>query len=233
MTVAEKALEWMEGIARDDSHGYSQYNRWGNPDYDCSSLVISAYEHAGVPVKSLGGSVNTWTMPAGFLACGFKDVTNQVDIGTGAGLKPGDVLLREGHTAMYAGDHREVEASSDEVNGIKGAIGGDQTGYEISINPYNPNWTMVLRYEGPEEEGVFMFECRTIMKGDTGRDVKRMQALLRGRGFKDRQTKALPKVDGVFGEITERSLMWFQEKCKLQVDGICGPKTWAKLEYFN
>ena len=43
----EKAVKWAENTAADDSHGYSQYNRWGNPDYDCASFVISAFRSAG------------------------------------------------------------------------------------------------------------------------------------------------------------------------------------------
>ena len=34
----EAATTWMENLAADNSHGYSQANRWG-PDYDCSSAV--------------------------------------------------------------------------------------------------------------------------------------------------------------------------------------------------
>lgn len=43
----EKALQWAINIANDNSHGYSQSNRWG-PDYDCSSFVISALKAAGI-----------------------------------------------------------------------------------------------------------------------------------------------------------------------------------------
>ena len=49
MSVADRAVEWALRIARDDSHGYDQGLRWG-PDYDCSSLIISAYKQAGVPL---------------------------------------------------------------------------------------------------------------------------------------------------------------------------------------
>ena len=41
MTKTEKAVTWAIRIANDPAHGYDQDNRWG-PDYDCSSLVISA-----------------------------------------------------------------------------------------------------------------------------------------------------------------------------------------------
>ncbi len=41
MTLAEKAAAFAVSVAKDDSHGYDQGRRWG-PDYDCSSLVITA-----------------------------------------------------------------------------------------------------------------------------------------------------------------------------------------------
>lgn len=51
MGKIETATQWMIDLANDDSHGYDQDSRWG-PDYDCSSSVISAWQYAGVPVKS-------------------------------------------------------------------------------------------------------------------------------------------------------------------------------------
>ena len=36
----ENAVARAEAIALDDSHGYDQVDRWGNPNYDCSGLVI-------------------------------------------------------------------------------------------------------------------------------------------------------------------------------------------------
>ena len=72
------AVEWALQIANDNSHGYDQGNRWG-PDYDCSSLLIQAWENAGVPVKS-GGASYTGNMYDVFIACGFTDVTSSVDI---------------------------------------------------------------------------------------------------------------------------------------------------------
>ena len=45
-------VEWAKNIAADDSHGYSQPRRTGNPDYDCSSLVYYALKQAGLDVGS-------------------------------------------------------------------------------------------------------------------------------------------------------------------------------------
>ena len=46
MTIPQKAVQWAVDTANDQSHGYSQQNRWG-PDYDCSSFVLSAFKAAG------------------------------------------------------------------------------------------------------------------------------------------------------------------------------------------
>ena len=149
-SVINRAVTWAINIANDNSHGYSQSHRWG-PDYDCSSFVISAFEQAGVPVKSKGGAGYTKTMYAPFIKCGFKDVTSSVSLPTGKGLKKGDVLLNVGrHTALVIEDEgRIVHASINEFGGITGGQKGDQTGREILIEDYfSFNWTYVLRYEG-------------------------------------------------------------------------------------
>ena len=55
MTKTEKAVTWAIAIADNHAHGYDQVHRWG-PDYDCSSLIISAWQQAGVPVRTNGAS---------------------------------------------------------------------------------------------------------------------------------------------------------------------------------
>ena len=149
MTKTEKAIQQMEAWARDDSHGYDQDYRWGEKgDYDCSSARISAWENAGVPVKSKGATY-TGDMRTVFLSCGFKDITNKVNVATGAGLIRGDVLLNTvHHTAMYCGNGKEVEASINEKGTAHGGKPGDQTGKEFLIRNYrNYPWDCILRYQ--------------------------------------------------------------------------------------
>ncbi len=149
MTRAGTAAAFAAAVARDDSHGYDQAGRWG-PDYDCSSLVISAWRHAGVPLSC----TYTGNMYADFTARGFTDVTGLVDLATGRGLIAGDVLLnhRE-HTALFIGEGNIVQAGGNERGGVTGGRSGDQTGREIRVMPYYSHpWDCVLRYAGPEED---------------------------------------------------------------------------------
>ena len=63
-------------IANDDAHGYDQINRNGNPDFDCSSLVIYCYDKY-VPVKKCGATF-TGNMKNAFIKCGFVEVSDIV-----------------------------------------------------------------------------------------------------------------------------------------------------------
>lgn len=162
MTIPEKAVEFAVNIAKDNSHGYDQTNRWG-PDYDCSSLVISAYKAAGVNLTA----TYTGNMWRDFLDHGFF-VPSDVDLSTGAGLLPGDVLLNQkSHTALYIGNGQMVNAGGNELGKVSGGKTGDQTGKEICVKQYyNFPWDTVLRYKVAtpvkEEKGVYI-----VQSGDT------------------------------------------------------------------
>lgn len=171
MSTAEIAAAWAEKMARDDAHGYDQTGRWG-PDYDCSSLVITAYKQAGV------GLVCTYTgnMKADMLSRGFRDVTKKVNLKTGQGLERGDVLLHErSHTAMALGNGKLVHAAGNEYGRATGGRTGDQTGKEICVTGYfNFPWEWVLRYEGKAraDEGIGPYtetegKRYTVKQGDS------------------------------------------------------------------
>lgn len=230
--MKEKAISQMEAWASDPAHGYDQANRWG-PDYDCSSAVISAWELAGVPVKTKGATY-TGNMRGVFLRCGFEDVTAGVDLSTGTGLQRGDVLLNIlHHTAMYCGNGMEVESSINENGGVTGGQPGDQTGREFLVRPYrNYPWDCVLRYMGGGEKPVkdsmkptYYYNVRLplLKKGMEDEAVATVQQLLAVRGY------YTGDCDGIFGERTKRSVMGFQADNDLETDGEAGGETWKIL----
>ena len=135
---SEAAINWALSIADDDSYGYSQNTRWGNPNYDCSSFVISAYEAAGVPVEKAGATY-TGNMRSAFESCGFEWIPGDPDVNS---LQPGDILLDESdHTEMYIGNGKNVGAHRN-YDGVN----GDSSGREVCVNDYYSHpWDGVLR----------------------------------------------------------------------------------------
>jgi cell wall-associated NlpC family hydrolase len=225
MTKAEKAVQLALELARDNTHGYSQSNRWG-PDYDCSSFLIHVWEQAGVPVKTKGATY-TGNMRGVFLRCGFVDVTSQVNLKVGGMLKPGDVLLNNRyHTALYVGGGNLVQASSN-YDGKP----GDSSGNEIKERSYyNYPWDCVLRYAGdgqaPAPKVVtYSIQVPLLKRGDKGISVKAMQGALIARGFSCGPEGA----DGDYGYNTRNAVKQFQLYMGLGTDGICGGETWNKL----
>ena len=222
--VIERAVSWAVGIAQDDSHGYSQYTRWG-PDYDCSSLVISAYEQAGVPVKEAGATY-TANMRRAFEQCGFK----AIKYGFGTVLRKGDVLLNEKHhAAMYIGDGQIVQASLAETGKIYGKE-GDQTTKEIEVrNVYRYDWDYILRYEEKESENIIVkVELKQIQLGAKCAEVGTLQTLINALGFKGKNGRILT-TDHDFGQNVDHAVRLFQKSADLIPDGIVGPNTWGRL----
>lgn len=124
MPSIETAVTWAEGIAADDSHGYSQTHRNG-PDYDCSSLVGTALHKGGFAVSAYSTTRN---LESQLVKCGFKKC--------GKPWKRGDVHLAAGHHVTMSTDADNiVHASQSENGGIDGKT-GDQTGKEICIRSY-------------------------------------------------------------------------------------------------
>lgn len=231
MDVTELAVKCMEAWAADNSHGYDQEYRWGERgDFDCSSAVISAWEQAGVPVKS-GGATYTGNMRNVFLRCGFADVTGQVDLSSGSGLERGDVMLNyEHHTAMYCGGGQEVEASINEKGGATGGQPGDQTGREFLVRPYrNYPWDCVLRYAGeggttrPEPSYEYSVKLGLLKEGMEDAQVKTVQILLAAKGYEPGQA------DGIMGPLTVKAVKSFQLAAGLTDDGEVGGDTWGRL----
>lgn len=119
-----KAVSWMESIAADDRHGYSQVHRNG-PDYDCSSFVGTALANAGFAVSKYSTTRN---LESQLVTCSFKKCAKP--------WKRGDVHLAAGHHVTMSTDAAHiVHASQSETGGIDGKT-GDQTGKEICVRAY-------------------------------------------------------------------------------------------------
>lgn len=235
MSKVESAVSWAVGIAENNAHGYG-WGGWG-PDYDCGHLIISAWEQAGVPVRTRGASY-TGNMASVFMACGFQDVTALVNLASGAGMQRGDVLVnRSSHAAMFVGGGRLVQARKD-LDGIP----GDGSGQEIRVQSYyNFPWDCVLRYQesaqaapttpqdAADATGASQVAAdtpaqetgpRILKRGMSGDDVKELQTLL---------CKSGALVDGDFDTATHYALLKYQGRAGLLVDGEAGELTMTAL----
>lgn len=239
MSIIDSAVSWARQIAADESHGYDQAHRQG-PDYDCSSFVIAAYKQAGVPLTC----TYTGNMRSDMLRHGFVFAI-RVNLSTGAGLQPGDVLLNErNHTAMYIGNGKLVQASINERGTTTGGQTGDQTGREICERSYyNYPWDCVLRYVGtgsnsaaedkpaqgdvssPDTGVMYSVQLPLLKRGSKGGYVRTAQRLLIAAGISCGPDGA----DGEYGDNTVAAVSKFQQLHGLEDDGEVGGDTWAAL----
>ena len=204
----------MIAIALDDSHGYSQINRGGNPDFDCSSLVGHALSKAGFNVNPNSTTMNLYEQ---LKKCGFTSCNRP--------WKKGDIHLAVGHHVCVSSDSEHiVHASIDENGTTKGRKAGDQTGKEICIRKYySPSygWSYHLRYK--EYNGSESYSMNLLKRGSSNNDVTVFEILMSKLGFYS------GSIDTTYGKGCQTACENFQTKYELTVDGECGKNTWNKL----
>lgn len=227
MTIPEKAVQWAIQTASDNSHGYSQADRWG-PDFDCSSFVISAYRAAGL---KLPNATYTGNMRAAFLSEGFVDATMSCGLSTGYGIQPGDVLLNySAHTCIAIGNGKVANCRTDEGH----PQAGDQSGNEIRIQNYwNYPWNCILRYKvattgtitGTTAKENHSWAPPTLKANNSYFDaVAVLQGLLKCHNFD------AGKIDGYFGPKTTAAVNKARRYYNLpDATGVCDTDLWKKL----
>lgn len=214
MSKVDTYTDYMIAIALDDSHGYSQINRGGNPDFDCSSLVGHALSKAGFNINPNSTTRNLYEQlkKCGFISCNRP-------------WKKGDIHLAVGHHVCVSSDSEHiVHASIDEKGTTKGRKAGDQTGKEICIRKYytpSYGWSYHLRYK--EYNGSESYSMSLLKRGSTNNDVTVFEILMSKLGFYS------GSIDTTYGKGCQSACENFQAKYELTVDGECGKNTWNKL----
>lgn len=98
----------------------------------------------------------------------------------------------------------------------------------LAVNAKNIRGYGVPKYEAePKQEAgkTVSVALPVLKKGAKGSSVKAMQILLMGYG----RNLGGYGADSSFGGATEKALKAYQAANGLEADGVCGPKTWAKL----
>ena len=153
MSYAETTATLAERLAEDDSHGYSQNNRYGDgttvtenvsgkdyelhgKDYDCSSLVGEVLKAQGLIPEDT--DLFTWNEDKTLTDAGFEKMPYDPD-----NVQRGDILYREGHTGVAIGNGQQADAS----HGDRGTDGdaGDQDGTEVLKRDLQDSWTTIYR----------------------------------------------------------------------------------------
>lgn len=214
MSKVNTYTDYMIAIANDNSHGYSQIHRGGNPDFDCSSLVAHALAKAGFNVNVNSTTRNLYEQ---LKHCGFTSCSRP--------FKKGDIHLAIGHHVCVSTDSEHiVHASIDENGTTKGRKAGDQTGKEICIRKYytpSYGWNYHLRYN--ENKGSASYSMNLLKKGSSNNDVIVFEILMTKLGF------YTGSIDAKYGAGCVRACKNFQSQHDLPDDGECGKNTWNKL----
>jgi peptidoglycan hydrolase-like protein with peptidoglycan-binding domain len=151
--------------------------------------------------------------------------------------EPGDIILYDWDDSG-SGDNK---GNSDHVGVVEKVSGTTITVIEgnysnavkrrtLKVNGKYIRGYIVPKFEAvveskPVARELISIHVEILRKGCKGDAVKAMQILLAGNDCKC----GISGADGDFGPATEGALKEYQEKKKLEVDGICGPATWASL----
>ena len=203
--------------------------------FDCVCLIKALlWGWNGDASKNYGGAAYKSNGVPELNADQMIEVCNDVSTNFSS-IQVGEAVWMKGHIGIYIGNGLAVESTPSWKDGVQiTAVHniGKKSGYN------GRSWTKhgklpYVTYESTKEikeESTVNVELIVLKKGAKGEQVKAMQALLIGYGYK--MTDASGKsygADGSFGGATENAVKAFQKKNGLTVDGSVGPVTWKKL----
>lgn len=191
-------------------------SKWiGKRVADCSGLFAYVFEKLGGEMYH--GSNTMWNK-----YCTDKGTLKNGKRTDGLALAPGSAVFKTNesdgryHVGLWTGKY-VIEAKSTEYGVVN----------TTPLSKWN-EWGMLkgVDYNAIEEDYdksmVNNVTYPTVRQGDRGDLVYQLQDMLAGAG-------SGLTVDGIFGIGTLSAVKSFQKRNGLDVDGVVGPKTWAKL----
>lgn len=129
-----------------------------------------------------------------------------------------------GHIGLYVGNGEVIELRGFGDNCQRNKL-SERSFTTWGLYPYT-EYTAEQEAIARVAAGMAITDGTPILrKGDNGKTVVELQNLLLAQGYKLPQHGA----DGDYGSETVKAVKEFQKNNGLDVDGICGPKTWAVL----
>lgn len=156
----------------------------------------------GVCVEAAGVKLPSGNGPTTRTLLQVLEATGEFEILTDSQYLTGDAYLRRGDILCKEGSHTVMALEN-----------GAKAGKEV----------VVSKTESPTIH--YSVRLPLLKKGSKGNAVKALQILLIGNNCSCGKYGA----DGDFGTATENAVMMFQDRNGLNVDGQCGPQTWAKM----
>lgn len=184
--------------------------KWNLPVkmYDCRGFVNWVFDKVGITIKGQGAT-SQWNTNDNWVIKGdFADMPkNKICC-----VFTGTSKTKE-HVGIYLGDGSTIECSS----GVQyfSPMKSKWKYYAVPKGLYDDDGSLTPSTDDPAG-------LPTLRQGAKGDIVKTMQQLLANAG-------SSLAVDGIFGSGTLSAVKAFQKKNDLVIDGIVGPKTWAKL----
>ena len=188
--------------------------------YCCNPFVHAAWAHGGCIPKALEicqkGSSWDFHKGAGYDASKLFDNLGHPKK---SALKPGDVLCRDTHVALYIGNNKIVEAGGGDDNVRNSTAWNNSIRIRTLTDKNYANFKRVHRFNSKVDADLF------IRFGEISERVKDLQAYLNYFG-----NYGLDE-DGIYFEKTLAAVKDFQLKKfgKGEDDGIVGPKTIAAM----
>ena len=187
---------------------------------DCSGVWWLAMKELGSYMYHGSNTMwNKYCVDKGRLSKGKRTDGKELKVGSAifTGIKDGD----HNHVGIYIGDGMVLEAGGCQWGVIltKVTLSKWTCWGEMKYVDYAGDSTSV-----PVSSGDLPITVTypTIRQGARGEIVTQLQSFLSEAG-------SSLTIDGIFGPGTASAVRAFQKKYGLAVDGIVGPKTWAKL----
>lgn len=194
-------------------------SRWiGKRVTDCSGLLRWALRQLGEDIVHHARYQYTeCCKPKGRLVNGRREDGQPILPGTAVFLQGKEPHIH--HVGVYVGHGVCIEAKGTLYGVVTSELSHWDHWGELKMIDY----TDAARIDDePVPTPTETVTYPTLRRGDKGEDVRKMQQMFHDLGYE-------LTADGVYGAQTRSAVQYFQQCNNLTADGVCGPKTWARL----
>lgn len=148
-------------------------------------------------------------------------------------ILPGEMLYTTGHCGIYIGGAFAIECTPKWDNDVQMTVVSNilKKSEATKQRLWLKHGKLPFIKYGAAPEPIpeqYTFQFTEVKAGSKNDDVRLVQEILRGCGWKDASGNELI-IDGIFGPNTEYAVKEFQKQTGHTVDGIVGRYTWEGL----